>query len=641
MKHVLAAAVLCLAARLPAQDLATLAAAARIDVAIPWASDGFYAPDPGAPQPKLPPTSVDRAALLRDAVARAKTEGRPVLWYVPRIEGKHMIRGAAPDDYLRVVAFTDRFVAPMVARRFVPVRCAADAALGKTYGIVAPDWVEPALLVLDGDGKVVRRLDRIRTFNAEFFRRWLNAALVAAGGTAEPDPLDAARAESPASAAAVDGVRLLRKGDLAAAETALGAAVQAGGTLRPWALYGLAHAVLRQARDEEAEALFRRIVAEHPESPEAAQAAVNVTLRPRDTTPAGPAFHRYEDVFDPPEPLLALDAPTTARARPDAERDDVVRRAVRFLLTAQTSSGGWTDARYACCPSPRILPNVWVAVSAAAMSALRDRRAVDPAAVDAALRRGEAFLFDERNLARGHNEECYADAFRLYYLARKVRDGVDVDASRAKMTALAKELVRQQDEGGALAHEYPNPFATAAGALALGRARQAGAAIPGDVFASAAKGVASSRGESGIFAYSGGRGGPKKATDDALKNSMGRNPMCSAALVLGGAGEAAAVGDALDNFWKWMPRLERIRVCDFHTDGELGGFFFWHATFFASEAVDMLPANERGAARAKFGEAVLKIGELDGSFVDSHEVGKSYGTAMALLTLANAEAPKS
>jgi hypothetical protein len=31
-----------------------------------------------------------------------------------------------------------------------------------------------------------------------------------------------------------------------------------------------------------------------------------------------------------------------------------------------------------------------------------------------------------------------------------------------------------------------------------------------------------------------------------------------------------------------------------------------------------------------------KIPEMDGSFVDSHEFGRSYGTAMALLILRNA-----
>jgi hypothetical protein len=33
---------------------------------------------------------------------------------------------------------------------------------------------------------------------------------------------------------------------------------------------------------------------------------------------------------------------------------------------------------------------------------------------------------------------------------------------------------------------------------------------------------------------------------------------------------------------------------------------------------------------------VLSIPEFDGSFIDSHELGKSYGTAMALLVLKRA-----
>ena len=39
--------------------------------------------------------------------------------------------------------------------------------------------------------------------------------------------------------------------------------------------------------------------------------------------------------------------------------------------------------------------------------------------------------------------------------------------------------------------------------------------------------------------------------------------------------------------------------------------------------------------RQKMLEHVLKIGEIDGSFVDSHELGKSYGTGMALMVLKN------
>ena len=90
---------------------------------------------------------------------------------------------------------------------------------------------------------------------------------------------------------------------------------------------------------------------------------------------------------------------------------------------------------------------------------------------------------------------------------------------------------------------------------------------------------------------------------------------------------------ALENFWKYLPRLERISKCDFHTDGELGGFFFWHAVFHTTEAINGAPENSQAGHRKAMLDHVLKIGEFDGSFLDSHEFGKSYGTAMALMTL--------
>ncbi len=48
-----------------------------------------------------------------------------------------------------------------------------------------------------------------------------------------------------------------------------------------------------------------------------------------------------------------------------------------------------------------------------------------------------------------------------------------------------------------------------------------------------------------------------------------------------------------------------------------------------------MPADQRKANNKKFLEVLLQIPEMDGSFLDSHEFGRSYGTAMALLTLKN------
>jgi hypothetical protein len=85
-----------------------------------------------------------------------------------------------------------------------------------------------------------------------------------------------------------------------------------------------------------------------------------------------------------------------------------------------------------------------------------------------------------------------------------------------------------------------------------------------------------------------------------------------------------------------MERLERVRRNDFHSDGELAGFFFFHSVYHGSEVVKLLPADEQPEHWQRFTKLLQEIPELDGSFVDSHELGRSYGTAMALLTLRNA-----
>ncbi|MHC4608248.1 MAG: hypothetical protein ACYTAF_15165, partial [Planctomycetota bacterium] len=74
---------------------------------------------------------------------------------------------------------------------------------------------------------------------------------------------------------------------------------------------------------------------------------------------------------------------------------------------------------------------------------------------------------------------------------------------------------------------------------------------------------------------------------------------------------------------------------DFHCDGQLAGFFIFHGLFFTSEALGALPEEGRADCADRLLEWLCAIPEMDGSFIDSHELGKSYGTAMALLALRN------
>ena len=75
---------------------------------------------------------------------------------------------------------------------------------------------------------------------------------------------------------------------------------------------------------------------------------------------------------------------------------------------------------------------------------------------------------------------------------------------------------------------------------------------------------------------------------------------------------------------------------DDHTDNMgYGGFFFWYDMRGRCEAISQLTDDaKRKKLNEKQKQLILKLPELDGCFVDSHELGRCYGTAMALLCLA-------
>jgi len=414
------------------------------------------------------------------------------------------------------------------------------------------------------------------------------------------------------------------------AKKAFEAALKSPSTRTAEAHYWLAHVAYLTGREKDADTRWRKLVADFPATRWAWRAAANLCTN-RDTLIDGAIVHGFEDVvWGPPEAYLPL--PDRTRWARDAKSvDDVVKRAIEYLLRHQRSSGGWTDSRYVYCPSPKILPNVFVATASLAATALLEWRDVDPKRIDAAIERAEKYALDDANVNKGQNEECYADAYRLLYLSRKLAGKKD-EAIVKRMSEIAASLAKQQKRGGSWAHEYPNPFCTAAVIECLHLAKAAGAEVDGTMFDKAVESLEKTRGENGAQAYSSGR------PPSSAKNSMARSAMCEHALFLCGKATKDDVEAALGDYWKHLKRLEAVRVCDFHSDEELGGFFFWHGVMHQSRAALALDPERRREHQARFLEQVLAIPEFDGSFIDSHELGKGYGTAMALLVLKNAGA---
>ncbi|HZN40510.1 MAG TPA: hypothetical protein VFD82_17025, partial [Planctomycetota bacterium] len=366
------------------------------------------------------------------------------------------------------------------------------------------------------------------------------------------------------------------------------------------------------------------------------RARANATLGP-DDRPLGAAFTGFESLtYLPESAYVGLQKDTTwqgDRLTPDA----MARGGVEFLLAQQRDDGGFTDARYAYWPNSEITPNVWVAITSIAMTALLEHRAAHAdlqARIDKALARGEAFILDPKRLNRGVNEDCYSDAYRLMYLARAANSSDGQARARLieRMNEVVQAAAQRQKPSGFWAHEYENAFATGAVLQEALNAKAAGASVPTEMLDKAAAALLSARTQNGTFVYG---GSARKDQTGKLKDSAGRMPVCEGGLLQLGRSDLDKVRFALQNFWDHMKNLEGVRRNDFHSDGELGGFFFWHSVFHASEVVRILPPEEQAAHWQRFLELLQQIPEIDGSFLDSHELGRSYGTAMALLTLRN------
>lgn len=407
---------------------------------------------------------------------------------------------------------------------------------------------------------------------------------------------------------------------------------------RAEARYRLALLDLRGGDESRALRGFQRIMQDDPGDLYARRADVNLRVGIDDGLSLGAPMFGYERLAWLPERAYAKLAGTTHWPDEPFSEAEIIDNCVRALLAAQRSHGGWTDSRYAYCPDARITPNVWVAITAICCQALQRHRDqfAEPELIDDALQRGEAYMLDPNQLNRGRNEDVYADSYRLLYLSHRwqaaTTDAQRARTSKAMATIVAAARTRQKT-GGFWAHEYSNAFCTAAMVEGLLAAKSTGVAIPDDMLSQAATALVSARSTDGSYSYGGAaRGKPSPAN---LKNASPRMPMCEAALFALGASDQDRLLFAFDNFWQHYGAIEGVRHTDFHSDGQIAGFMFLHSLYHTSEAIRLLPEERAKPERQKLRERLLQYPEIDGTFLDSEELGRSYGTAMALLILAN------
>ena len=518
---------------------------------------------------------------MTDALAKAKEAKRPVAWWVPTVEGSPMDRKKVLEKYMLSGPFMMPGVVELLRDRFVPLRLAGHPEFHKKYGVQVLEFIEPGLVFLDGEGKLVHKVDRITMFSEEWFVHLLREVLKKTGAEVEDKPVEL----DPARRAIFDG-----KPDPSLFEKLEG----------PEARYFHGVALHLAGRDEEGRAEWRKA----KEGRWAWKAAAELA---RDG-PFVRGFEIYEKL--PAEALAGLPSTTTLPMR---ALD--VARAVRYLLQTQRASGAWDDSNYNFGGDDS-LPNVYMAGTGLAAMALRDWG--KPEEVKGALEKAEAYMRDESKVAMKDKDEiAWAYAYRLLYFAKT--------DDRKTVAMLVKRMGDLQKQTGTWYHEYENPFVTATALHALLEAQKAGADVPEAVIKRGAAALKSTRDKRGMFSYEfPGKGDPPES-------GAGRAPFCEFALFLAGQSKKESVAAALEASFKHHALLEKVRKYDDHADAHHnGGFFFWYDQYGRALAA---AATGDAAALAKQKEIVLSIAEIDGGWVDSHELGRSYGTAMALLTL--------
>ncbi len=663
--------------------------AARAGSQIPWIQEVAAPATPNRPRRGGGALVADLAKAV-EAAGKAK---RPVLWYVTTLPGSPMDRKPELDRYMMYGLFSSPDVVSLVSRRTIPTRGMPSAEDAKRLGLKAGDVIEPAILLLKPDGSLAFKLDRITTHHAGWLTALLDRELKKLGELGRPsdatnaaaDPHDkamghlldgdvnaamalarsisldprgalvmamAARrlgsldvatnalAKAPKSPESlIEAARLgLAKenwGDAADASDAAVASTDGKGPIAEEALLLKGMALYRGNKHTEARRVWSDLAARAPNSPFAWKAAAEAESH-------GPFVRGFEEVGALPADALLAQPLGTGRPRQESDVPWLTKRSITYLLEMQEENGSFIDSQYDFGGRDS-LPDVYMACTAICAMAIlewRDQSGVteDGAAAaayrtrcDDALLRAWNYLADESHSSTENTQErMWNHSYRILFFSRWLELGApDAGKVKTKLQEVVKLSETQQKKGGIWAHEYPNPFVSATVLHAMHQAKQTGVNVNQAALAAGEDAVAKTRDDQGRFAYGTGKG------DRNETFAAGRMPACELALLLGGKATQQTLTAAIETAFKHQAAYESVRKYDDHAPPHrIGGFFFFWDMLSRGYAINAVANKETRTALNKSQRAILlALPEVDGRFIDSHELGKPYGTAMALVIM--------
>lgn len=339
----------------------------------------------------------------------------------------------------------------------------------------------------------------------------------------------------------------------------------------------------------------------------------------------------------PPAPIESASPLAAPERAPDVS--DAVDGALQVLLATQRADGSWGAPEEATLAAPGLTEAV---TAIAARSVIPHR--VRPE-VRSAIERAWAYL--ARSLEAGkltaaesplYNARIWARTFVLRLIAElHAADLVEATELGAPARALSRALERSVQPSGAWDYFAPGldsavTFSSAPAILALLEARRLGIAPDAEALSKATSFLRSVRTADGGFPY-------LKGLPTSPAEAAGRSPLCALALHRAGPADHAGLRQALALFREHRHLLEQqLRVTEAHLgpDGQ-AGYYYLFDHYFAALAARELPLPESEPFLELIREATLRSRLADGSFVDCPAVGRSYGSAMALLILAETD----
>jgi len=527
-----------------------------------------------------------------DALAKSKESGKPIFWYVPSVPGTFMDRKVEVDRYMMAGPFSWPSIIKLINQNCIPLKAVPSKALSEQFKLQVYDFVEPGFLIVQPDEQVKLSANRMTTLHPEWIFKTLADALGDSSSWDENDDMHAKL---------IAGMALFRKGQHAEAK-------------RIWSESALAY----------------------PDHPLAWKAAC-------ESQGFGPFCRGFEVFGALPESAYKIPdiKNITSAALPGVfSEEELWKRSVSYLLGMQREDGGFFDSDYDFGGADS-LPNVHTAITSLVGLALleAERRSTDlekNKEIRSAIERIASFVSNDANVNLNDRDEIlWAQAYRVRFLAAVQKQSGN-NAVFSSLQSATKQLENLQLSTGGWYHEYANSFVSATALTALFDASLVGVKVDSNKVTSGLKRLSTQRFANGAYPYAVRReNGKNEGTENDLAGGGGRISICELARRRWGQVSDADFEAAVTKSMGYHDLLAKALKYDDHTSTlAYGGFFFWYDMQARSEAIGLVAdPEERKKLAAKQRELIMNLPEIDGCFVDSHELGRCYGTAMGLLSL--------